>query len=426
MLFFSDAAVEARVADDPPDPIVEPPAHIARARVGVPGGPAAEEDPAHIRPVIPIGVLQEEGVGSLVDNETSAREAEAGGDAQLVGEDGELVGPAVAIGVFADLDPIFSLALGLDLVGVVSRFADPQATADIPGHGDRLGDVGLGREELRLETFRQHHVLLRLRGGDRLLHPVELLAERSPAPVGQVVWKLGAPEFERLEPPVRFALVRNGEFARSRAPADSTLHELVKSRVLPGALVMAPGSIEDPALAAGANPGPGFPALAFSAGLQEGAILFVVVGVHIGLIPALKALETLHDGMVRLDVADPEDTGSMALELGAHERDVLRRVEETIGGAVQGNEALAAVDEVEKGFFLLRADLADVGVDDEAVVRSQLVRVQVFDPAGVLDIDSARLQHGDQLRGAVERAVMPIVTEEENGDAFFGGAGSRG
>ena len=93
---------------------------------------------------------------------------------------------------------------------------------------------------------------------------------------------------------------------------------------------------------------------------------------------------------------------------------------------MQGNEALAAVDEVEKGFFLLRADLADVGVDDEAVVRSQLVCVQVFDPAGVLDIDSARLQHGDQLRGAVERTVMPIVTEKENGDAFFGDAGSRG
>ena len=34
---------------------------------------------------------------------------DAGRDAQLVGEDRELVGPAVAVGVFADLDPVASL-----------------------------------------------------------------------------------------------------------------------------------------------------------------------------------------------------------------------------------------------------------------------------------------------------------------------------
>ena len=160
LLFSPYFSVEARVADDSPDPIIEAPVHIARPRVGVACRPAAEENLSFIRPVIAICVAQEEGVGRLVDKEASSGEAEARRDAQLVGEDGELICPAVSICIFADPDPVFSLALGLDLVGIVRRLADPEPSPRVPGHGDRLGDVRFRREESRFEPFRHHHVFL--------------------------------------------------------------------------------------------------------------------------------------------------------------------------------------------------------------------------------------------------------------------------
>ena len=50
-----------------------------------------------------------------------------------------------------------------------------------------------------------------------------------------------------------------------------------------------------------------------------------------------------------------EGAGAVPLELGADEVDVLRRVEEAVAGAVERDEALAALDEVEQGLLLLRA-----------------------------------------------------------------------
>ena len=77
--------------------------------MGVAGAPAGEEDLADVGLVVAVGVLEEQRVGRLVDDHAAVGEGEAGRDAQLVGEDGELVGLAVAVGVLADLDPVVAL-----------------------------------------------------------------------------------------------------------------------------------------------------------------------------------------------------------------------------------------------------------------------------------------------------------------------------
>ncbi len=65
----------------------------------------------------------------LVDDHAAVGEGQAGGNAQLVGEDGELVGLAVAVGVLENDDPVVALALGLHVVGVVDGHGDPEPAA---------------------------------------------------------------------------------------------------------------------------------------------------------------------------------------------------------------------------------------------------------------------------------------------------------
>ena len=79
-------------------------------------------------------------------------------------------------------------------------------------------------------------------------------------------------------------------------------------------------------------------------------------------------------GMVRLGDGGAERAGAVALELGADQVDVLRRVEEAVRGAVQRDEALAALDVVEQRLLLLGRDLRGVGVDDQAVVAGERLR----------------------------------------------------
>ena len=109
----ADGAVETRVADRLIDPAVEAEPHVARTGVRVAGPPAGEQDLADVGLVVAVGVLEEERVGGLGDDQAAVDVDHAGGDAQLVGEDRELVGLAVAVGILADLDPVAPLARGL-------------------------------------------------------------------------------------------------------------------------------------------------------------------------------------------------------------------------------------------------------------------------------------------------------------------------
>src|SRR5262249_44872861 len=121
VVLLADLALESGIADDAPEPVVQAPAQVARPGVRVAGAPAAEEHLAYVGLVVAPGGLEEQRVRRLVHDDAAVGEGEAGGDAQLVGEDGELVRPAGALGVFKDDDAVAALTLRLQLVGVVER-----------------------------------------------------------------------------------------------------------------------------------------------------------------------------------------------------------------------------------------------------------------------------------------------------------------
>ena len=79
MRLAADRPAEAGIADDPPDPVVEPPSQVARAGVGVAGAPAGEQDLAHVGLAVAVGILEEERVGCLEDDHAAV------GGSRLVG-----------------------------------------------------------------------------------------------------------------------------------------------------------------------------------------------------------------------------------------------------------------------------------------------------------------------------------------------------
>jgi len=119
--------------------------------------------------------LEEDEVRRLRDDHAAIGEDEARRDVELIREDRELVGLAVAVGVFADLDAVVTLLLVfLDAVRVVRGLADPEATTRVPRERNRLHDVGLGGEEHQLHVSRHLRALhaaldrVRLLEGQRL------------------------------------------------------------------------------------------------------------------------------------------------------------------------------------------------------------------------------------------------------------------
>src|SRR5207244_4344251 len=107
----ADHAVEAGIAAHAVDPIVEAPAQVARPGVGVAGVPAGEKNLALVANVVAFGGAKKQRVRGLHHDDAVLVEREARRNAELVGKDGEFVGHAVAVGVFADDDAIATLAV---------------------------------------------------------------------------------------------------------------------------------------------------------------------------------------------------------------------------------------------------------------------------------------------------------------------------
>ena len=123
----------------------------------------------------------------LRDDHAASPEHQAGRQAELIGEDGELVGSASALRVLADDDLVVPLTFRLFVIGVVHGDADPQPATLVPVHSDWLAaQVRLGSKQLHFEIHRRHHVLHRLGRVERLLHFVKRLAGDAPLPAGRI------------------------------------------------------------------------------------------------------------------------------------------------------------------------------------------------------------------------------------------------
>ena len=105
-------------------------------------------------------VFQKEEVRRLGDDDAAMGKGKTCRNIQVIGKDRELVGLAIAVGVFADNNLIVTLLLVFhDAVRVIGGLGNPKATAVIPGECDRLHNVWLGSEKLQLHVGRDLRAL---------------------------------------------------------------------------------------------------------------------------------------------------------------------------------------------------------------------------------------------------------------------------
>src|SRR5262249_25899451 len=162
---------------------------------------------------------------------------------------------------------------------------------------------------------------------ERQLHLLEVVAAGVAPTAWRVEGDVGLLVLERLDVLAHgrhlglLGVAGHDGRVTARGPADAALDEVLEAGVGPGALVVAPGGVEDAALALRPHPGPRLLLIALLAVLEDGAVPLVVLGVDVGLVPALEALEALHDRVVRLGGGDTESAGVVALELGADQVD---------------------------------------------------------------------------------------------------------
>ena len=90
-------------------------------------------------------------VRAVGDVDAAVARFDAGRNEQTVGEDGGLVGLAVALGVFEDDDFVVGLLARLDLrIRLAAR--DPEPAGGVEVHLNRLGQQRIGGEEIDLEA----------------------------------------------------------------------------------------------------------------------------------------------------------------------------------------------------------------------------------------------------------------------------------
>ena len=369
--FAVDHGSRIVVALHSPDPVVESQLEIANAPVGVSHPPAGDQFLFEIGDIIPVNVLQKEGLGSVLDQGSAPDRSDRCGNAHALGEDGELIGLAVPVGIFADANAVATCPERLEFVGIIDRFADPKTSFAIPVHGDgfssQTGDAQIGFSiegvffagpEFCFKTLWGDVVFLGFDGRQRHLHAAHRFG-LSVASTWLVVRNLLAHFGEGKGCDVFTSRSHLGDIEASGVlecrefrrvllgrPSDPTRDEILETWIAPCVHIMAPSRIEDPSFAMRADPGPRLSfgvgsELSLAAFLQDRAILGVVHLVNIGFVPAFKAAETLHDRVLWLENMGHESLAAVLFELSADEFDIGLRVAETKRRAVQRYDSVS-------------------------------------------------------------------------------------
>ena len=92
---------------------------------------------------------------------------EGGGQIETVGKHRHLVGATVAIAVLEDFDSVARFLAGLGAERIFVELDDPQASAFVPGHGNRVDDLRFRGEQANFEAGRHDELFLRLFRGQR-------------------------------------------------------------------------------------------------------------------------------------------------------------------------------------------------------------------------------------------------------------------
>ncbi len=198
-------------------------------------------------------------------------------------------------------------------------------------------------------------------------------------------------------------------------PANALDDEVMISRITENAFIVAGCGVENAALALRAHPRPRLLLVALLAHHQNVPIAGQPM-MLVGFVPGLELLDALHGGMLGIDDTCAEDAGFMALELTAHQRDVFRRIEETVRGTVQRDQTLAVLDEIEQCLLLLRRNLRVIGIDDETIVTRQVLGIKTIEIVGIGHVDAGAGQRRQNVAGAFDGLVMAVVAEKQHFD----------
>ena len=132
MILIAHAPLEAGVANCAINPVINAILQVAGLRMGVANAPGIHEHFTHIRVVVALSGLEEDQARWLGNDDAAVGKGDAGRQVQVVGENGELIGLAIAIRVFTDFDIVITLTVFGDSMRVVACLRHPQTTALIP------------------------------------------------------------------------------------------------------------------------------------------------------------------------------------------------------------------------------------------------------------------------------------------------------
>jgi len=261
--------------------------------VGVAGPPAGEEGLADVGLVVAVGVLERTGCrAAWWTTRPPLAKARLVGMLSLSAKDGELVGPAVAVGVLADLDLVVAFAAPLEAVRVVDRLGRSRA-AHLWSQARAIGWAISGSAAKRRGSRPLGTAMCLIDSAVSMgrLHRLDRIAHRAQARPGRY-WGMseGAGSVGsglRFEATLGRLSKTSPLLAAQRRPRSIRSW---KPGFAPGPLVVAVGGVEDPALAFGSDPGPGLVGPLLVADLEDVAVLLIVLGVDVGLVPGRERL----------------------------------------------------------------------------------------------------------------------------------------
>ena len=111
---------------------------ITDTAMGVSQRPAGKKCFTFIRDIIAVGVFEELGHISILNDKTSVGKCHRGRDAKTCCKHRKSVRASVSIGILENPNPIPTFSFGLQLIRVVLCFSDPQASTGVPVHADRF------------------------------------------------------------------------------------------------------------------------------------------------------------------------------------------------------------------------------------------------------------------------------------------------
>ena len=171
--------------------------------------------------------------------------------------------------------------------------------------------------------------------------------------------------FQRCTTRKKFVITLAGLVAD--CPKNTALEQLMKTVVVPHALIVTRGGVKDAAFALRANPCPGLRLgmrIAFHCVThhQHRAVLRIVVGVKVSFVPGGEFLHVLQCGVIRLHDLGGKLRALVALEPPADKLIEAWFVAEAPARAMYWHEAAAVLDIVLQVGPLVRLDSAVVGV----------------------------------------------------------------